>query len=200
MNTIHQLAQDLCDTLAPGCERIEIAGSIRRGKPDPKDIELVAIPRVSDEMQELDLFGNVTATIECNHLHNALQQLYANGTGAWTLDPDLPRNGPKYKRLKYWGQPPVCCDLFITTPESWGVIFTIRTGPGDFSKELVTRARRLSMQVDGGQLWRTHRDGKRDVVPTPTEAAFFEALGLPYLVPAERTTQALKALSMKARP
>jgi len=31
--------------LAPYCERIEIAGSIRRKKPDVGDIELVAIPK-----------------------------------------------------------------------------------------------------------------------------------------------------------
>jgi DNA polymerase/3'-5' exonuclease PolX len=31
--------------LAPYCDRIEIAGSIRRRNPSVKDIELVAIPR-----------------------------------------------------------------------------------------------------------------------------------------------------------
>ena len=34
----------LVNELRESCDRIEIAGSIRRGKPDVKDIEIVAIP------------------------------------------------------------------------------------------------------------------------------------------------------------
>lgn len=214
MKTIHELAQELRDALAPGCEKIAIAGSIRRGKADPKDIELVAIPRLTDEMHELDLFGNRVGTIVCDHLHNTLQRLYANGTGAWTLDPDLPRNGPKYKRLRHI-ESGVCCDLFIVTAASWGVQLAIRTGPGDFSKELVTRARRKGWHVTGGRLHkhpvvlRTTASGnvvdkeceKGDACPltaaTPDEAAFFAALGLPYLEPTERTVKTLYALGMR---
>jgi len=40
------IAESLMAALGPGCERIEIAGSIRRGRPDVGDIELVAIPRI----------------------------------------------------------------------------------------------------------------------------------------------------------
>ena len=39
------LARRVVETMAPYCERVEIAGSIRRGKAEPKDIEIVAIPR-----------------------------------------------------------------------------------------------------------------------------------------------------------
>lgn len=39
------VADLLVSYLAPACERIEIAGSIRREVPEVKDIELVAIPR-----------------------------------------------------------------------------------------------------------------------------------------------------------
>lgn len=38
------IAEKLVEKLAPYCERIEIAGSIRREKAEVKDIELVAIP------------------------------------------------------------------------------------------------------------------------------------------------------------
>jgi DNA polymerase/3'-5' exonuclease PolX len=39
------IAEQCRAVLAPFCARIEIAGSIRRGKPQVKDIELVAMPR-----------------------------------------------------------------------------------------------------------------------------------------------------------
>ena len=39
------LAEELASGLEPGCTRIEIAGSVRRGKPEPHDLEIVAIPK-----------------------------------------------------------------------------------------------------------------------------------------------------------
>ena len=40
-----EMAEALVELLAPACERIEIAGSIRRKKPNPNDVEVVAAPR-----------------------------------------------------------------------------------------------------------------------------------------------------------
>lgn len=182
------LSETLRAALLPFCDRLEVAGSIRRGKPDPKDIELVAVPRVVASVAR-DMFdvpfnlGNVSL------LDGGLNKLLA--AGEWALDRVLKRNGPKYKRLCHLNSG-ICCDLFITTLDSWGVIFTIRTGPGDFSKELVTRALRLGMKVSEGQLWRVHRDDSCTVVPVATEQDFFAALRLSYLEPHERTGQALR--------
>ena len=39
------LAQEIVDQLAPFCERIEVAGSIRRQGPFPRDIDIVLIPK-----------------------------------------------------------------------------------------------------------------------------------------------------------
>jgi len=47
-----QIAQRVIAVLAPHCERIEIAGSIRRRKPEVGDIEIVASPKIIT-----DLFG-----------------------------------------------------------------------------------------------------------------------------------------------
>lgn len=130
----------------------------------------------------LDLFGVPVREFE-NPLETRVADLIA--AGSWGFDLATKRNGPRYKRLRHVASG-VCCDLFITTPECWGVIFAIRTGPGDYSRELVTVAKRLGYQVEDGRLWRLHRDGARDVVPTPEEADFFRALGVPMPAPAER--------------
>ena len=182
------LAEKLAAELAPYCDRIEVAGSIRRGKPDPKDIELVVIPRFN-EARGVNLLGEMVVLGQANLLENGLAWLFAGRE--WALDQALKRNGPKYKRLVHLNSG-ICCDLFIVTVESWGVQFTIRTGPGDFSKEMVTRALHLGMQVDGGQLWRVHRDGTRTVVPTLTEHDFFAALRVPFLLPPDRSGQAFR--------
>ena len=48
------LAGELVALLQPACERIEIAGSIRRQRPDVGDVELVVVPRLK---APLGLFG-----------------------------------------------------------------------------------------------------------------------------------------------
>lgn len=181
---IRSLAQELLEQLASGCERIEIAGSIRRGKADPKDIELVAIAKL-ESLSTVDMFGQAVSGQVENKLESRI-----HGLLDWQFDSILPRNGPKYKRLRHI-ETGICCDLFIVTPESWGVQFAIRTGPGDFSKELVTRAIRRGMKVDGGKLWKVHNDGSRDELPTPNEHSFFDWLGLTYIEPNERTVKAI---------
>ena len=43
-----EIAEKVVSQLSPYCERIEIAGSVRREKPFPKDVEIVCIPRGKD--------------------------------------------------------------------------------------------------------------------------------------------------------
>ena len=70
-------------------------------------------------------------------------------------------------------------DLFIVRPPAdWGVIFTIRTGPADWSQRLVTECQRWFMRVEGGRLLHHGRH-----VPCPEEADFLAAIGQPWLDP-----------------
>jgi DNA polymerase/3'-5' exonuclease PolX len=57
-----QLAQELATIhLRPACERIEVAGSVRRGKSEVSDVELVAIPRFGEQ---LNLFGEPASQVD----------------------------------------------------------------------------------------------------------------------------------------
>ena len=178
--------------LEPHCERVEIAGSIRRGRPDPADVELVAVPRLTPVAY--DLFGDVTATTD--ELHACCERLRDEGRFADRLGVDgKAAFGRKYKRL-LWAAPDgesVPLDLFCPTPEAFGLILLLRTGPGGFSRRVVTpRGARPAaggtgwlpegLQVFDGWLWRFGV-----LVPTPEEADVFEALGLPWLEPQART-------------
>lgn len=197
MSALLELALSLRATLMPVCARIEIAGSIRRGKSDPKDIELVAIPTLVPRRQAM-LFGGETDAGQDNLLEQAVACLVAGDE--WELDPSVKRNGSRYKRLRHCASLAIC-DLFITDARAWGAIFAIRTGPGDFSKALVTRALMLGVFVEGGLLHGHRREYGRDsnplpclrgadcslIIPTPEEEDFFRALKLPAWVPAERS-------------
>lgn len=199
LELIQPVAQSLLDQLSSACVRIEIAGSVRRQKPDPKDLELVAIPAIG-HYSITDLFGTVVEEHAINHLEDALGTLY--DLGVWQLDPVLKKNGPAQKRLLHLPGG-LCCDLFITDRRRWGAIFAIRTGPSDFSKALVSYAHRRAMFIKHGLL-HGHapvfkRDGSGDVeecpqgeacpriVETPEERDVFTALGLPWIEPARRS-------------
>ena len=187
---IHDLATDLAGSLSIGCRRISIAGSIRRFKANPRDIEIVCIPDLFTEVEK-DLFGNVISTNMTSHLDLILETLTNNPDSGWEFDPVVRRNGDRYKRLRHTSEHNsedrlVPCDLFITDVERWGVIYTIRTGPATFSQMLATRALKMGMKVDDGRLWEVHRDGSRVLIPTPEEIDFFVALKYPWTEPKER--------------
>jgi DNA polymerase/3'-5' exonuclease PolX len=179
------VAQGLRLLLEPYCERVEIAGSIRRARPEVKDIELVAIPRVEDAAGT-DLWGTPEAR---DLLADKLLGLSADGLlvpravevhrADGTVETQR-RVGQSYQALVCEGIP---VDLFIVRPPAeWGVIFAIRTGPGDFGQRLVTDCQRYFRRVEGGRVLHLGQH-----VPCPEEADFFRALGQPWVEPSERS-------------
>ncbi len=44
-----QYANEIVGLLSSSCERIEIGGGIRRGKPEPHDIEIILVPKPCEE-------------------------------------------------------------------------------------------------------------------------------------------------------
>lgn len=192
------LAQSLLADLEPVCKRIEIAGSIRREKPDVGDIELVLIPEPGELVKDRDLFGEVVAEHYRNGFDDWIGFALAHGGWDWQLDPVNRRNGDAYKRLQHV-ESGVCADLFIVDERSWGGALAIRTGPADFSQALVTIARRQNKCVASGYLLHAHpKHGDRGcdrgklcplIKPTPEESDFLEALGLDWIEPPARKAE-----------
>lgn len=185
-----RLANHLVDYMRPVCERIEIAGSIRRKSPQVKDIEIVAIPTYGDRLREGSLFRETETT-------NLLFEHLRGGEFIRWIKPGVSDIVPwPIKPFgKYWrgliqrgsfGAPAdVKLDLFLARPENWGVIWTIRTGSEDFSRTLVTYARdKTPYRVDGGEL----RDAQ-GLVPCSEEAYLFSALGLEWIEPRLRRSE-----------
>ncbi len=167
-----KLAQRLTEALRPHCARIEIAGSLRRGKPDVGDIELVCIPQAS-EMR--DLFGDVTLVRDPAPIYATMHE----------LGYPCHKGGDKYAQF---GIGQINLDLFMTTPECWGVIFTIRTGPADWAKLLVTQRSKgglcpSHLQFEGGRI--VHRQSKI-ALETPEEADVFAAINHKWVAPEDR--------------
>jgi len=185
----NQAAIALVNLLDPGCVRIEIAGSLRRRKPEVHDIEIVAIPKVGT-VSGADLWGTeepinwlddrVGSAIAARWLMpRAVTEHRSDGTTRVGT-----RMGSAYKALEYGGLP---VDLFITDADRWGCIFALRTGPGDWNTRLVTDCKRYFRSVAGG---RVLHFGKP--VPTPEEEDFFRALGVAWLDPWDRHVDSLR--------
>jgi DNA polymerase/3'-5' exonuclease PolX len=187
------IAEEVRALLAPACERLEVAGSIRRKRPDVADVELVAVPKTAPA--RLDLFG--TAVGERDLLHERCERLLEAGTLAHRLGGDGKRAfGPRFKRLRYRGLAGALpLDLFsVRAPAQWGAIFAIRTGSAGFTNRLVASRVRFpgwgllpaGLREREGALW-----AGGSLLETPEEDDFFAALGLEWLPPEQRTDAAV---------
>lgn len=162
-------AEHLRDLLKPVCERIEIAGSLRRKKPEIGDIELVIIPKLIIGHDLLD--GEYVAGSQLEeHLKN------------WNV-PKI-KNGPAQKQLDING---VQVDLFICTPETWAVTLLLRTGSAEFSKKFVTPRKHGGFMFSGYRIHNSRLEANRvpqdDIVE---EEDLFNALSVPWIPPEER--------------
>lgn len=171
-----ELAQNIVINLRPACQRIEIAGSLRRKKPDVGDIEIVLIPK---HVEGLPLLAAAAypETLFAESIDTILTRLSANR--GWKVI----KNG---QWMKQFDIGLTVLELYITTPEKWGCIFTIRTGPAEFSHNLVTHKNKGGLcpsylHFADGRIW----DGNRPMV-TPEEADVFRAIGLPWIEPESR--------------
>ncbi len=166
LSQAQDIARDLVKAFSPGCDRIEIAGSIRRKKPRVGDIEIVCIPT-----WQRDLFGEVSIKAP-----TALDHILYDLVAAGRLLPSE-KNGPKFKQFILPDIEGLHMDLFLTTPECWGVIYTIRTGPAEFNMKLVLQ------DWQGGLLPKGHRirGGRvlhhKRTLATPEEKDLFELIG-----------------------
>jgi DNA polymerase (family 10) len=180
LSRVEPFANGLVKLLAPSCERILVAGSIRRQRPDIGDVEIVAIPRFEDSAE--GMWGDV---VRSNVLVRQIAQLTDEGLL------EILSGGERYIKARHLGLE-IQVDVFmVVPPASWGLILLIRTGPADYSQWLVTYARRQGMHVIGGRLHNGlgipgREDCACEVIPTPTEESVYEALGLPWVEPADR--------------
>ena len=152
------IASQIIERLRSHCDRIQIAGSIRRGKPEVKDIEIVCIPKPYD----VGLFESGIATVvsQWPKVRGELPCKYTQRT--------LPEG--------------IALDLFFATPENWANIYTIRTGSAAWIKNVMARRWvSLGYHSKDGIL---ERDGEQ--VKVRTEEDLFALLGLDYVTPALR--------------
>jgi DNA polymerase/3'-5' exonuclease PolX len=154
----YKVALEVLEQLKPHCERIEIAGSIRRKKAEVGDIEIVAIPKP----YKTGLFQSGIATV----------------VDQWKkVKGELPC---KYtQRVLPAG---IKLDLFFAEEGNWGLVFALRTGSAEYSHKVLANGWvRQGFKSDGGYLF---RDGEKHEVRE--EKDLFKLVGVPYVEPESR--------------
>lgn len=163
------IAESIREKLQPYCERIEIAGSIRRRKPVVKDIELVAIPKKIEIPEGLFDTALIVHPEFCR-IVNGLEKVKGEPTGKYTQ-----RILPEGIKL----------DLFMANKDNWGLIYAIRTGSATFSHRVLARGWvKMGYKSIEGYLT---MDGRRVAVPEETD--LFRIVGIPYIDPEHRNIE-----------
>lgn len=179
---MERCADALLERLNSACRSITVAGSFRRREPIVRDLEIVAVPHY-----QADLFGGPAESL----LDVRLRKLTQEGMLSRPL-----KSGERYKQFTL-AESGVQLDLFIAQPDNLGLILALRTGPGEFSKRLVTQQAHGGLLHDGlriaeGYVWQNRFVDDDEVVQpgeriaTPDEAAFFALTVCGWIDPCKR--------------
>lgn len=171
-------AESILKHLSPALEQGVVAGSIRREKPVVGDIEVVGLP--SDRELLVKLVADVGQVIKPG----------CPGIVPWTAKVDA-----KYIRL-YLSSLDCKVDVFLADHNNFGGILAMRTGSAagpdgnpfeGFIPGVFGRWKKLS---GGGRMnGAMPTTGKGEVLPVPTEEAFFERVQMAVPPPAERVSK-----------
>ena len=171
------VAQMLVHDLAALCERIEIAGSIRRKKPMVSDIEILYVPRF--EERPFDLFSTHLLNLADEQINHWLSVGYlakrpsSTGVTAW---------GDKNK-LGIHVPSGISLDLFATTLENWWVSLVVRTGSKETNLKLTNGAINHGRSLNAYGCGVTERG---NIIPARSERDVFDLCFVPYAEPENR--------------
>lgn len=148
----------------PAVIRAQIAGSVRRGKPEVGDLDYVMIldPENPWAIHALEAaIGNIG--------------WFPTSGGAQIKHYDLALPGGK-----------LLMDIYVTSEEQWGTTLLVRTGSAAHNIKLVQHGARRIVPARRLHVSRGIVDTAGNVVASRTEEQIFAALQLPYVKPADR--------------
>ena len=133
------VASEICAILKPVCERVIVAGSLRRKKQWVGDVEILFIPKTETGPCPDDLFAMKTVS---------LAQVAIDGMRAANiLAPRLNKDGGTCwgdkNKLALHAASGVPVDLFSATEENWFNYLVCRTGSAAHNVTIATRANQL---------------------------------------------------------
>jgi len=151
------LADRIVFDIAHLCDKIQVAGSIRRKRPTVHDIDIVLIPKAAWDW-----------TTIISRLKN-------------TMNMTVIRAGPELATLGF-KDVDLPVDIYRARPATWGVLLLVRTGSKNHNIMLCSRAQRMGLMLSAKE--GVIKDGK--VIASRSEEEIFKALGQEFVDPEER--------------
>jgi len=193
------VTREILSYLQPLCERLIIAGSLRRRKESVGDVEILYIPKFKTvpSLQQADLlsgppepqhFNLSDATIaglagwyknkkgEREQAADYIIQPRRTSAGSWTW-------GPKNKLARHVASG-IPIDFFSATEANWFNLLVGRTGSADNNVRLASAAQKKGWQWNPYGVGFTDQEG--NPVPVTSEQDVYRLAGLPYLEPWQR--------------
>ena len=162
--------------LRPFIDRGEICGSIRRKKPEVKDIELVLLPKI---VTQTDLFGKAS-----RYRHPEFAETFQDPAMLVVNKGNASRG--KYTQVHIIDHK-INMDVFIANERNYGLIKLIRIGDADFSRIFIgTILPRHGYRSEDGLL---KEDEK--VIPVNEEEELFNLCRIPFIKPEHRNINAI---------
>jgi len=176
--TVLPVAERLVELLRPVTERIEICGSLRRGKPEVSDVEILYCPKI---IQIADgLFGTQLFDVTNDKLDNLLRE------GVIAKRPNV-RGHFAWGKLNKLGidvATGIPCDFFCEPdPLDWFRSLVIRTGSAEFNERMLGTAKKNGVGAHAYGMG-LEKGGTR--IPVHSEQEFIEKCGVKFLLPYQR--------------
>jgi len=172
-----KLAENVVFELAELCQKIEIAGSLRRGRSDVGDVEIVAwahnAPTLLARLDVMVATGKIKKSI------------YSDGRTRW---------GAKYRGLSVDG---LRIEIFLADQHNWGYVYWLRTGPGDANQYVMQQLiyQHAPYGPQEGYWW-----AAKQKISVPDEGTLFKLLGIPRVIqPSERSIQTYHRFMAQAK-
>jgi DNA polymerase (family X) len=169
----YPIAQSIVDQMqaVPGTQRVQYAGSLRRGEETIGDIDILIVTEKPDEAREaFTTMPGVTRVL-------------ASGDTKSSIRFELSSANERFKDLSTPAE--IQVDLRIVPDESWGAALAYFTGSKDHNVAMRKLAQKQGMTLNEYGLFRNN-DDRGDPIACHTEEAIYLALGVAYVPPTLR--------------
>ena len=171
LEAARRLAGTIGDAVAPFCDRLELAGSVRRQRPYVNDLDFVCILRPANRPAFME-----RATLRAALVKDGDDIVIIRLPGGQQIDFYFAHNGKK--------------DLLEAQPSNWGSVLLSRTGSKEHNILLADRARKLGLKWETMiGVTKAGADGTRTILASESEQAIFQALEMNYVAPESREVQ-----------
>ena len=173
-----KIAKLVCVSLADSCERLIVAGSLRRRKLEVGDVEIVYIPKMVT--MAVDFF---TAT-SVSQVDLVLDRMIRDGVLAKRTNVKGSEIWGGKNKLAVHPASGIPVDFFAATEANWFNYLVCRTGGAENNRKIAMAAQAKRWKWNPYGEGFTRQDGSR--VSSSSERDVFALAGLPYKEPWER--------------